>query len=144
MGGIYGISKAAKANEEGNYQLAIEEATKAAALDEEDPEPPFERAFALCQLERYAEAVEALERAIQLDAEEEMLDDTTVDDAYFSALLGDAKALAKQSPEAGAKRLARYAEILPEGGHGKDAREWAKRLTGELKTTDIVKARLED
>lgn len=144
MGGIYGISKAAKANEEGKYELAIEEATRAIALDEDDPEAPCERAFALSQLGRYAEAVADLELAIRLDEEEDMLDDTTVDDALFSALLGDAKELARTAVSAGAARLGRYAEILPKGGHLKDAREWARRLTGELKTTDIVKARLGD
>ncbi|MSP59882.1 MAG: hypothetical protein EXR72_05995 [Myxococcales bacterium] len=141
MGGIYGISKAAKANEAGDYDAAVVEATRAIALDAEDPEPWSERAFAQAHLSRYDEAVADLERAIDLDATAGVLDTDATDDLFFSSLLGAARADAKGSVEVGARRLLRYAERLPEGKHLKEARDWALRVRGDLKQTEYIKQR---
>ena len=53
-----------------------------------------------------------------------------VDDAYFSALLGAAKAEARTSIEAAERTLARYKAVLPEGRHLGDAALWPDRLRG--------------
>jgi tetratricopeptide (TPR) repeat protein len=143
MGGIYGISKAAKLNEAGDYDQAVLEATKAIALDADDPEPLVERAFACAQLERYSEAVADLEKALVLDETAQILESALVDDAYFSALLGAAKVAAATSPDEGVKLLSRYATTLPKGAHLKEAGEWQKRLRGEA-PKEWVKRRLED
>jgi hypothetical protein len=71
-----------------------------------------------------------------------VLDDDMLDDAYFSALLGAARALAASDVAAGCDKLARYATRFPEGRHVGDAGDWQKRLRGELKST-FVKERYE-
>jgi tetratricopeptide (TPR) repeat protein len=128
MAGRYGMSFAAKMIQEGKYAEAVEEATRAAARDDEDPAPLVERASAYAWLERYREAVADLEAAIALDETAGVLETDVVDDAYFSALLGAAKAEAKTSPESAAQTLARYATILPGGRHLADAVAWPERL----------------
>jgi hypothetical protein len=45
-----------------------------------------------------------------------------VDDAYFSALLGAAKADARTSIEAAERTLARYKTVLPDGRHSRTPR----------------------
>ena len=134
MSGRYGMSQAATLIQQGKYQEAIEEATRDIAREPADPEHFVERAHALAILERYAEAVADLEAALKLDEEAAVLDMDRVDDDYFSALLGVAKKEAAASVEAGVLRLARYREVLPEGGHLKDAEDWRRRLRGELKS----------
>jgi tetratricopeptide (TPR) repeat protein len=138
MSGQYGMSFAAKLTEQGKYDEAVAEATRAIERDEEDPEPLVERAAALTLLERYAPAAADFERALALDAEADVIDIDVVDDAYFSALLGAARA--EPSVDAGVAQLARYRAILPEGRHLRDADEWARRLRGELKS-EFVKER---
>ena len=140
MSGRYGMSQAATLIQAGKYQEAIEEATRAIARGEDNPEYFVERAHALSILERYPEAVADLEAALRLDAEAAVLDTDRVDDDYFSALLGAAKKEAVSSVEAGVTRLARYREVLPEGSHLKDAEDWRRRLRGELKS-EFVKHR---
>ena len=135
MAGIYGESFASKLITAGKYEEAIAEATRAISQEESNPESWFERATANAWLERYTAAVLDFERALELDVAEGILETDAVDDAYFSALLGEAKAV-------GADRLTRYAEVLPKGRHLKDALDWARRLRGELKS-EFVKARLE-
>ena len=88
MAGRYGMSFAAKLTEQGKYAEAIEEASRAAARDDEDPAPLVERAAAYAWLERYPEAVQDLEAALALDQTAGVLETDVVDDAYFSALLG--------------------------------------------------------
>ena len=53
-----------------------------------------------------------------------------VDDVYFSALLGAAKAEARTSMEAAERTLARYKTVLPGGRHLEDAALWPDRLRG--------------
>lgn len=128
MAGRYGKSFAAKLTEQGKYAEAIEEATRAAARDDEDPTPLFERAAAFAWLEQYPEAVRDLEAAMLLDQTAGVLEIDVVDDAYFSALLGAAKAEAQASMEAAVKTLARYRTVLPAGRHLADADAWPDRL----------------
>ena len=128
MAGRYGMSFAAKMIQEGKYAEAVEEATRAAARDDEDPTPLVERAGAYAWLERYPEAVKDLEAAIELDKTAGVLEVDVVDDAYFSALLGAAKVEAATSLEAADRLLARYRTILPDGRHLADAAAWPERL----------------
>lgn len=128
MAGRYGMSFAAKMIEQGKYAEAIEEATRAVARDEEDPAPLVERASAYAWLERYPEAVQDLEAAIALDESAGVLEIDVVDDAYFSALLGAAKAEAQTSLEVAGQTLARYQTVLPGGRHLADAAAWPDRL----------------
>jgi hypothetical protein len=128
MAGRYGKSFAAKLTEEGKYAEAIVEATRAAERDDEDPTPLFERAAAHAWLEQYREAVLDLEAAMVLDQTAGVLEVDFVDDAYFSALLGAAKAEAATSIDAAIKTLARYRTILPGGRHLADAEAWPERL----------------
>src|SRR4029079_3597835 len=85
-------------------------------------------ANAYAWLERYPEAVTDLEAALALDETAGVLETDVVDDAYFSALLGAAKAEARTSMEAAERTLARYKTVLPGGRHLKDAAEWPDRL----------------
>jgi tetratricopeptide (TPR) repeat protein len=128
MAGRYGMSFAGKMIEQGKYAEAVEEATRAAARDDEDPVPLVERASAYAWLERYPEAVADLEAALALDETAGVLEIDVVDDAYFSALLGAAKVEAKASMESATKTLARYASIRPGGRHLADAAAWPDRL----------------
>jgi tetratricopeptide (TPR) repeat protein len=122
------MSFAAKMIEQGKYPEAIEEASRAAARDDEDPTPLVERASAYAWLERYPEAVADLEAAIALDETAGVLERDVVDDAYFSALLGAAKAEAPTSLETATRTLARYATVLPSGRHLMEAVAWPDRL----------------
>lgn len=128
MAGRYGMSFAAKLTEQGKYAEAIEEATRAATRDDEDPTPLLERATAHAWLEQYPDAVADLEAALLLDQSAGVLDVDVVDDAYFSALLGAAKAEAQTSFDAAVKTLARYKTVLPAGRHLADADAWPDRL----------------
>jgi tetratricopeptide (TPR) repeat protein len=136
----YGISFAQKLLDEGKYEEAAAEATTAIGREPEDPEPWFERATAYANLDRYVEAADDFEKALTLDEEAQILQTDFIDDAYFSALLGAAR---KESVDEGVKRLERYAKTFPQGRHLHDARDWQKRLRGELQS-QFVKERLED
>jgi tetratricopeptide (TPR) repeat protein len=135
MAGRYGMSFAAKLMQEGKYAEAIEEATRAAARDDEDPTPLVERAGAYALLERYPEAVRDLEEAFRLDESASVLEVDVVDDAYFSALLGAARAEAATSIEAAEQTLARYQTIRPGGRHLADAAAWPGRLRAAASAT---------
>jgi tetratricopeptide (TPR) repeat protein len=130
MAGRYGMTFAAKLIQEGKYAEAVEEASRAVARDDEDPAALVDRASAYAWLERYPEAVRDLEAALALDQTAGVLDLDVVDDAYFSALLGTAKAEALTSIEAAARTLERYKTILPDGRHLEDAALWPQRLRG--------------
>jgi tetratricopeptide (TPR) repeat protein len=130
MAGRYGMSFAAKLIQEGKYADAVEEATRAVARDDEDPAALVDRATAYAVLERYPEAVSDLEAALALDQSAGVLETDVVDDAYFSALLGAAKAAAQTSIDAAERTLARYQTVLPDGRHHEDAARWAERLRG--------------
>jgi len=134
MSGRYGMSFAAEMLEQGKYDEAIEAATSALAGDATNPEHFADRAAAYDGLERYAEAASDFERAIVLNAAVPVIDRDNLDDAFFSALVGAARAEAETSVEAGVARLARYARVLPQGRHLQDSEDWRKRLRGELKS----------
>ena len=134
MGGRYGMTQAAKLIAAGSYEAAIVEATRLHARNGEDPDPLIERAEAHSLLGHYSDAVSDLEAAIRVGEEAGVLEVDSVDDAYFSALLGAAKKQAEGDVEGGVKQLARYEEVIPSGRHLKDAKEWVQRLRGELKS----------
>jgi Flp pilus assembly protein TadD len=139
--GQYGRSFAAKHLAEERFDEALLAAHQAIEHEPTDPEHHIDCAQALVGLGREAEALPAFLRAVELDAEAQVLEIDLVDDDYFSALLVVARAM----PEAaqGAARLADYARAFPEGRHLRDAEDWARRLRGELRS-EFVKRRLED
>jgi tetratricopeptide (TPR) repeat protein len=134
MGGRYGMSFAAELMEKGKYEEAIDAAAIAIAADTPNPQPLADRAAAYDYLERYAEAVADLEKALALNAAAPVVDQDDLDDAFFSALVGAAKVDAETSVEAGVALLARYPQVLPAGRHVKDSDDWRRRLRGELKS----------
>lgn len=134
MGHQYGRSRAAVLNEAGDFEAAVQAATEELARERDNSEHWWDRATALASLERYDEAVADFERAREVDARTAVLDDDMLDDAYFSALLGAARAAAAGDVNAGCARLDRYATQFPSGRHLDDARDWQKRLRGELKS----------
>lgn len=132
------MSFARKHIEDGDYEQAVGAATRAMEDGDHGPEPLFDRATALDLLERHAEAVADLEAAIAKNRAEKEVDPFALDDAYFSVLLG----AAKREGAAGARTLERYAANVPDGAHLAEARDWQKRLRGELpslldKTKDL-------
>lgn len=143
MSGQYGRSFASKLIQDGHYEQAIAEASRAIALEDDNPEHYVDRATACVQLDRNAEAAADFVRALALDGEAGLLETDLVDDAYFSALLAVAREEARGSVEEGCRRLSGYRETLPEGRHLKDAEDWSRRLRGELKS-EFVKARLDE
>ena len=142
MGHQYGLSRAAVLLDAGEFEAALQAATEESAREQENSEHWWDRAQALAQLERYDEAVEDFERAKRVDAKTSVLDDDMLDDAYFSALLGAARAAAAGDVAAGCAKLERYLGTYPSGRHVKDAEDWQKRLRGELKS-QFVKERYE-
>ena len=124
------MSFASKLIQEGKYAEAIAEATKAVARDDEDPAPLVDRANAHAWLEQYPDAVRDFEAALVLDQTAGVLEIDLVDDVYFSAVLGAARAEAPTDLPAALATLARYAAVLPEGRHLADATAWADRLRG--------------
>jgi tetratricopeptide (TPR) repeat protein len=129
MAGRYGMTFAAKLIEQGKYAEAVEEASRAVARDDEDPAALVDRATAHAWLEQYPEAVRDFEAALRLDEAAGVLEVDLVDDAYFSAVLGAARAEAKTSIAAAERTLARYAVHLPAGRHLEDAGVvWPERL----------------
>ena len=132
MAGRYGMTFAAELIEQGDYEEALDAATKAIEGGDTGPEPFADRGAALDFLERYAEAATELERAIALNETNRCLDKDVLDDAYFSALVGAAKHDAQTSVAAGVRHLERYAHVIPKGRHVHDAEDWRKRIRGEM------------
>ena len=130
MAGRYGISFAKTLIEKGDYEEAVEAATVAIEQGDAGPEPLFDRATALELAERFDEAVVDFERAIEKNRSDKELDPFVLDDAYFSALLSAARAATDR--DKGVATLARYAGVVPDGAHVQDARDWQRRLRGEL------------
>jgi tetratricopeptide (TPR) repeat protein len=112
--------------DKGDYEEAVLAATKDIDEGNVGPDPLFDRASAYELLERYAEAVRDFEAAIKVNLVEKSMDPFVLDDAYFSALVAAARAATDP------RMLDRYAQALPEGGHLADARDWQKRLRGEM------------
>jgi tetratricopeptide (TPR) repeat protein len=133
----YGKTFAAELNEHGDFDKALAAATDAIAREPENPDHFVDRGTAQAALEHYDAAVADFARALELDRETRTLDDDILDDSYFSALLGAARA---EPVDAGVARLGGYAALFPKGRHLADARDWARRLRGELKT-EFVKRR---
>jgi tetratricopeptide (TPR) repeat protein len=125
------MSRAAVLNEAGEFAAAVQAATEELAREPENSEHWCDRATAYAGLEQYDAAVADFERARETDRKTAVLDDDMLDDAYFSALLGAARA---REVEAGCALLARYATQFPSGRHVQDASDWQKRLRGELKS----------
>jgi tetratricopeptide (TPR) repeat protein len=132
MGHQYGMSRAAVLIDAGEFEAALQAATEESAREQENSEHWWDRAQALALLERYDEAVADFERAKEVDAKTSVLDDDMLDDAYFSSLLGAARAAGEVA--AGCAKLDRYAGVFPAGRHLSDALDWQKRLRGELKS----------
>lgn len=129
MAGRYGMSFAAKLNEEGRYDEAIAEATKLFEKAPTSPLPLVDRATAYELLERFDDAVADYERAFALDREAEVLETGVVDDSYFNALMSAATEHAKRDKAVASRLLDRYAATLPDGEHLDEIAEWRARLT---------------
>ena len=141
MSSNYGGSFAQRLIDEGRFEEAIAAAAKDVARDGEDPEPLVDRATALVGLSRYGEAVLDLDRALQLDQAAQVLETDFVDDTYFAAILGDARALQGKSASEAVARLNRYREVFPRGRHIRDLDRHAAQLRGEKDHSPIVKER---
>lgn len=134
MGGRYGMSFAAELMEKGKYEEAIDAATRDIEADPTNPEAFADRAAAYDYLERHAEAVADLERALALNSAAPVIDHDNLDDAFFSALVGAAKVDAETSVDAAVAVLACYRRVLPDGRHLQDSEDWQRRVRGELKS----------
>lgn len=132
MAGRYGMSFAKKHIEDGEYEEAVAAATQAIDGGDAGPEPLVDRATAYDLLERHAEAVADFEQALERNRAEKELDPFLLDDAYFSATLACARVEAKADLEKALARLDRYRELLPEGAHVAESKDWQKRLKGEM------------
>ncbi len=137
MAGTYGITFAQKLLAQGQYDQAIEASTQALTGEPENPEHFADRATALGLIERHDEAIDDYRRALLLDASEQILDEDMIDDALFSTLLRSARERAQKDVAAGVARLDEYATIRPHGRHLDDARDWQKRIRGELQSTFV-------
>jgi tetratricopeptide (TPR) repeat protein len=138
MGSTYGMTFARAQLQRGNPDAALEAADKDVVERATSPEPHYDRACALEELERYDECLVSYERALVLNVTDKTLDPFMLDDAYFSALVAASKAT--PGPKAAAL-FARYAEICPNGEHLNDAKEWKARALGQLPSTlDKTKA----
>ncbi len=132
MAGRYGMSFAKKHIEDGDYEAAIAAASAEIDAGDSGPEPLVDRAMAYELSERYAEAVEDLELALEKNVTDQEIDPFVLDDAYFSATLALARTQAQSDVAAATARLSRYRERVPEGAHHAESRQWELRLRGEL------------
>ncbi len=140
MAGRYGMSFAKSLIEKGDYEEAIAAATKDIEDGNQGPDPLFDRGTAYELLERYGEAVADFEIAVTKNQADKEIDPFVLDDAYFTALLAAARA--EKDVARGVTMLGRYATIVEGGSHEQDAKDWQKRLKGEMpslldKTRDV-------
>lgn len=135
MADNYGVTFAQRLIQRGEYEQAVAAADKHAAQDPQSPEPAHDRARALSLLGRHAEAVAAYAQAIELDREEQMLQDWEVDDGLFSTVIAWGQSLSAEAERLTA--LSRYQELLPQGRHLEEAKEWALRFRGLLPTAFV-------
>ena len=142
MSGQYGRSFASKLIQDGRFEEAVAAASNAIAEEGDNPEHWADRATAWAELGNNGEAARDFERALALDEEAAVLETDLVDDAYFSALLGQAREEASASVESGCATLRSYVKARPTGRHLRDAEDWIRRLKGELKS-EFVKVREE-
>lgn len=139
----YGRSFASKLIQDGNYDQAVVEATRALETEGSNPEHFADRAQALAELGRNPEALADFEKAFSLDEAAAILDTDLLDDAYFSALLVWAREVAQKSVAEGIEILKRYQATRASGRHVQDAAEWAERISGHRKT-EFVKRRMDE
>ena len=132
MAGRYGMSFAKKHIDEGDYDEAVKAATEAIDGGDVGPEPLADRATAYDLLERHAESVADFEAAVVKNLAVKEIDPFLLDDAYFSATLACASGEAKADLKKALARLDRYREVLPEGAHVAESKDWQKRLKGEM------------
>lgn len=142
MAGRYGMSFAKELIEQGDYEEAVAAATRAIEEGDHGPEPLYDRAAAHELAENFDASVADFEAAIARNVEDKSVDPFLLDDAYFSALLAAARHDAERDVAAAVRRLERYRGTCPEGAHLGDARDWQRRLRGEMpslldKTKDI-------
>ncbi|MBS2018308.1 MAG: hypothetical protein JST00_35895 [Deltaproteobacteria bacterium] len=142
MAGRYGMSFAKSLIEKGDYEEAIEAATTAIEEGDDGPEPLFDRATAAELAEQFDRAIDDFEAAIAKNRAVKEIDPFVLDDAYFAALVAAARAAAERDVAKGVAMLDRYKRNVPEGAHVSDARDWQKRIRGEMpslldKTRDI-------
>jgi tetratricopeptide (TPR) repeat protein len=130
---VYGRSFASKLIQDGKYEDAITEATKAIALEDDNPEHYADRATACVQLGRDLEAVSDFKKALELDEVTQILETDLIDDDMFSALLAAARA--EKDTDKGCALLASYRDTLPKGRHVADVDTWTQRLRGTLQTS---------
>lgn len=128
--------------EKGDYEEAIEAATTAIEEGDDGPEPLFDRATASELAEQFARAIDDFEAAIAKNRAAKEIDPFVLDDAYFAALVAAARDEAQRDVARGVSMLDRYKRTVPDGAHTNDARDWQKRLRGEMpslldKTRDI-------
>lgn len=131
----YGVTHAQKLLQRGDFDRAVEEATRHAEREPEDPEPFHDRARALSALGRHEEAVADYARAIELDRAEQVLPDGEADDGLFSTVIAWCQALPEREQDLRLAVLGRYEQLLPDGLHRAEAAEWAQRFRGLLQTT---------
>ena len=119
--------------ERGDYEEAIEAATKALAEGDATPEPLFDRARAYELLERYPEALDDFEAAIRKNLASKEMSPFELDDAYFSTVVAAARAVPAAE---GVTLLARYRAFVAahatDGAHVRESLEWAARLEGRM------------
>lgn len=130
---LYGVTFAQKLLSRGQYEEAIKEATAHARREPESPEPYHDRARAYGLLNRYQEAYEDYQTAIELDRVEQILPDHEIDDGVFSLLIAWAQSLPSKEEQIATVR--RYPTLLPQGSHLAEAHEWEQRFAGLLKST---------
>jgi tetratricopeptide (TPR) repeat protein len=126
-GTTYGVTFSRKLREDGKYEQAIAEAERASARDPADPEAPYDRAAALYCLSRFEEAVAALAQAIALEAEANLMEEGVLDDELFETL----RKWAEREPARCREILARYQQLLPDGGHAADVAKWVRHLESD-------------
>jgi tetratricopeptide (TPR) repeat protein len=133
--GSYGRSFAMEKLGEGKIDEAMAAVDKAMQSDASDPEPFLDRAEIHLQAKRWAEALDDVTRAMELDAKAAVLDDASLDDTLFSILCGWAQEKAERGDAAGAIALVdRYAGLAKDGSHHDDAERWKKRFSGKVET----------
>jgi tetratricopeptide (TPR) repeat protein len=128
----YGQTFAARQLALGNFEQALALADQAIAADPADPEPVLDRAQALAQLGRHEEAVQAIQRCLELDQVARVIDDALLDDTLFSLLVDWGTRTAKAGDVDGAVAvIERYRAILPDGGHRNEVATWVDRFRGK-------------
>jgi hypothetical protein len=138
------MSFAAELIENGDYEEAVTAATKVIDAGDATAETFLERATARELLEVYDGAVEDFETALARNAVEKIVDQSDVDDRYFSALVAAGTALrAGAGAGAGAGGAAAAVQTIDRYDrtfrglpttprHAKEAAEWRARFRGEL------------